>query len=125
MGEFGAMLKRICHPNAMSSDIMWRKLFLQLYNKSGPTDKLGELVYSDQGKNTAKILSPAFSIIADATASTIFENLSETTIEIGLIPRFTLIECPDERPPTNRNAFIGPSAQLTTRVEQLALRCLR
>ncbi len=124
MGEFGGTLKNICHPRATSSDVMWRDLFLELFNQSGPTDVLGEMVYSDTGKNTAAILSPAFSIVADATAVSIFENLSETTIEIGLVPRFLLIECPDFRPYTNPDRGLPPTLQLVTRVEQLSLRCL-
>jgi hypothetical protein len=124
MGEFGHMLKRICNPNAIGADVMWRKLFLELFNKSGPTDKLGRMVYSDQGKNTAEVVSPAFSIVADSTASSVFENLSEETIEIGLIPRFMIIECTDKRPPTNPDAWAPPSDELVARVEALAIRCL-
>lgn len=124
MGEFGTMLKRICNPNAISSDLMWRKLFLQLFNKSGPTDTLGELVYSDQGKNTAAIDSPAFSIIGDSTAETIFENLSDSVIRLGLIPRFTLIEAPDYRPPTNPNFGLPPHDYLIRRVEHLCVRSM-
>lgn len=124
MGEFGHMLKRICNPKAIGADVMWRKLFLELFNKSGPTDKLGRMVYSDQGKNTAEVQSPAFSIVADSTASSVFENLSEETIEIGLIPRFMIIECTNKRPPTNPDAWAPPSDELTAKVEALAIRCL-
>lgn len=124
LGEFGHTLRKICHPNAIGADLMFRKLLLQLYNKSGPTDKLRELVYSDTGKNTAKVLSPAFSIVAESTASSVFENLSEAQIEMGLIPRFFLIDCPDKRPYTNPNHGISPSTELTAKVEALALRCL-
>jgi len=124
MGEFGGTLKSICSPRATSSETMWRDLFLELFNQSGPSDVLGEMVYSDTGKNTKAIVSPAFSIVADATATSIFENLSETTVEIGLVPRFTLIEVPDFRPYTNPNRGLPPSVELVGRVEELALRCL-
>lgn len=124
MGEFGHMLSRICSPHAIGADVMWRKLFLDLFNKSGPKDMLGKMVYSDTGKNTAAVKSPAFSIVADATAASVFDNLSEQTIEIGLIPRFILVECNDKRPATNENAFAAPGQKLAAQVESLAHRCL-
>jgi hypothetical protein len=124
LGEFGHTIRTICSPNAIGADIMWRKMLLHLYNKSGHNDVLGSMVYSDAGKNTPIVNSPAFTLLAESTASSLFEGLTEQAIEIGLIPRFLLIECHSKRPPLNHNAFTMPGEGLVSRVEAIAHRCL-
>ena len=125
MGEFGHTLSNMCHPHATSAEVMTRKLYLELFNKSGPTARLGRMVYSDDAKNTAEVESPAYSVVADATPESVFEGLSDQAIEIGLVPRFLVVECNDKRPPTNRTSFgATPPDSLISKVEALAVRCM-
>lgn len=124
LSEFGHTLKRICSPHAIGADIMWRKVLLDVYNKSGHNDILGSMVYSDTGKNTPVVIAPALTLLTESSPASLYEGLDEQGIEIGLVPRFLLLECDNTRPPSNPNAFAAPPQALTARVEGLAQRCL-
>jgi hypothetical protein len=120
MSEFGHTLKRITRPDANSADVMWRKVLLDIFNKSGRNDTLGRMVYSDSGKNTKPIMSPALTLLTESAPSSLYDGMDESSIENGLVPRFLLVECPDLRPEPNPAPFAPPPKQLTSRVTALA-----
>ncbi len=124
LSEFGHTLKRISRPDAIGADIMWRKVLLDVYNKSGAADVLGSMVYSDAGKNTPSVNAPCLTLLTESSPASLYEGLDEQSIEVGLVPRFLLLECTNKRPPTNPNAFIPPTGPLVTQLEALAHRCL-
>lgn len=120
MDEFGHTLSKINRPDATGSDQLWRKVLLAAYNKSGADDYLTDMVYSDQAKNVPSIKSPALTVLGESAPGTFYEAIDEFSIESGLVPRFTLIECPDHRPPANPNAWERPPQELVDRVVALA-----
>lgn len=124
MSEFGQTLQKICSPGAIGSDVMWRKVFLELFTKSGANKSLGSMVYSDTGKNTPTINSPALTVLGETTYAALAEGIDEQAVEIGLIPRFLLIECGNYRPPSNPNYNAPPPSTLVDKIEALAHRCL-
>jgi len=124
LSEFGHTLKRISRPDANGADIMWRKTLLDVYNKSGAADVLGSMVYSDTGKNTPAVNAPCLTLLTESSPASLYEGLDEQSIEVGLVPRFLLIECGNKRPPSNPNAFLPPGDPLISKIEILAHRCL-
>ena len=88
VGEFGHTIQRICHPRASSSDVMLRKVILDLYNQSGEHDVLQPTIYSDTAKNLDPVDSPAFSLFGETAPEALYPHLTESMIAIGLLPRF-------------------------------------
>jgi hypothetical protein len=120
VGEFGIALQQMCQPNAPSSQVTLRKVILDLYNKSGINDDLGQTVYSDKDKNTSVIKSPAFSILGESSPDLYYPNLDERMFGQGLIPRFTVIEYTGNRPRLNKaHAFVKPGAELVQKLSDL------
>ena len=120
LGEFGLTLQKICDPKASSSDIMLRKVLLDLYSRSGQGSYLRPHCYAEEAKNTSTIESPAVTILGEGTPETFFEGITPDHIAEGLIPRFTVIEYFGQRPPTNRNKFYKPDSALLTRFVDMA-----
>jgi len=121
IGEIGLLFKQITAHNANSNQLGLRKILLDLFNKSGDGNVLRPTIYSDRDKNTAPLLSPAFSLLGETTPETFYESLSEQLISDGLLPRFTIIEYTGLRPPLNESHNLAfPSAQL---IEQLSALC--
>jgi hypothetical protein len=119
LGEFGLTLQEISDRRANSSQIMLRKVLLDLYAKSGWSRQLHSSVYSDKEKNTKLIHAPNVSILGESTPETFFEGLDTGHIAEGLIPRFSLIEYTGPRPPRNPKAFTPPDQDLTQRFSDL------
>jgi len=112
-GEFGIKLKTICSERANSADLMLQKVMLDLYNKSGATDKLMPTAYSDAERNTQTISSPAFTMIGESTPDWFYDNVNETMINSGLLPRFCVMEYLGPRPRSNpMGSTIQPVAEL-------------
>lgn len=103
VGEFGMKFKQLCSERASSNDLGLKRIFLDLYNKSGSSSILKPLIYSDKDKNTESIKSPAFSMLGETTPETFYENLTSNLISDGLLPRFTIIEYHGKRPQLNKN----------------------
>jgi len=120
VGEFGMKFKQLCSDRASSNDIGLKRIFLDLYNKSGKDSILKPLIYSDKDKNTEPIKSPSFSMLGETTPETFYENLNAALISDGLLPRFTIIEYKGKRPQLNENHLnISPSSQLMDRFSAL------
>lgn len=125
VGEFGLMLQQMCSPHANASQVTLRRILLALYNKSGADDSQREMIYSDKDKNTQVIKSPSFSLLGESTPESFYVSLDETMIAQGLLPRFTCVEYLGQRPPLNhKHQTAEPSADLITRVGELAANCL-
>lgn len=119
-GEFGIKLKSICRSGANQADVMTQRVLLDLFNKSGPSDALYPTVYSDSEKNTGTIKSPAVSIIGESTPEWFYDNVDDSMIRSGLLPRFCVVEYLGFRPASNhtaKNVTVPP--ELTERLATL------
>lgn len=116
LGEFGLTLQALCDKNASPSNIMLRKVLLDLYAKSGHDKVLRPSVYSDQDKNTALVRSPNVTILGESTPDTFYNSLDAGHIAEGLIPRFCVVEYTGPRPSRNAQAFHRPPSALVTRL---------
>lgn len=120
VGEFGLKFKQMADERAQQHDTSLLRALLDLYNKSGRDDTVGETVYSDKEKNTATIVAPAVSIIGESTPETFYSTLTEGMIANGLLPRFTIIEYNGPRPRRNPAAqYEQPNADLVERLGKL------
>ncbi|ADP72328.1 hypothetical protein Rvan_3126 [Rhodomicrobium vannielii ATCC 17100] len=119
-GEFGLQMQQMTRPNAPTHLAGLQEILLDLYAKSGRHGELRPSVHSDREKNTANVVAPSFSLLAEGTPETFYAGLSETLIATGLLPRFLLIEYTGKRPPLNESPTHEPSPEL---VQQLAQLC--
>jgi hypothetical protein len=103
MGEFADTLKKMSNGSRDNNKQDLRIDMLDIYNKSGKGDVLGNLIYSDKDKNTEVVKSPAVSIIGESVPDKFYEYLSREMITEGLLPRFCIIEYKGDRPPFNKN----------------------
>lgn len=124
LGEFGLTLQQLCDPQASSAQIMFKKVLLDVYSKSGFDQKLRSSVYSDVEKNTKVIQAPNVTLLAESTPETFFVALDAHHISEGLIPRFMIVEYTGNRPARNKSAGSPPSAELVSAFETLAARSL-
>lgn len=124
LGEFGLRLQQMSSPNANGSEVSLRRMFLDLYNKSGYSETLHPSVYSDKANNTSAVSSPSFSILGESTPERFYGALNEDMISEGLLPRFLLIEYKGNRPPLNEgHTSVIPSFSLIERLAALAAQC--
>lgn len=124
LGEFGLRLQQMSSPNANGSEVSLRRMFLDLYNKSGYSEILHASVYSDKANNTSAVPSPSFSILGESTPERFYGALNEDMISEGLLPRFLLIEYKGNRPALNeKHTDVIPSFSLVERLASLAAQC--
>lgn len=124
LGEFGLRLQQMSSPNANGSEVSLRRMFLDLYNKSGYSEILHASVYSDKANNTSAVPSPSFSILGESTPERFYGALNEDMISEGLLPRFLLIEYKGNRPPLNEaHTSVVPSFNLVEKLASLAAQC--
>jgi len=124
LGEFGLRLQQMSSPNANGSEVSLRRMFLDLYNKSGHSEILHASVYSDKANNTSAVPSPSFSILGESTPERFYGALNEDMISEGLLPRFLLIEYKGNRPALNEHhTEIHPSTALIGNVASLVAQC--
>jgi hypothetical protein len=121
LGEFGLTLQQICDPNATSAQIMYRKVLLDLYSKSGWSNILRSSVYSDTVKNTKVVQAPNVTILGETTPETFFDGLDSSHISEGLIPRFLVIQYAGNRPPRNKAAGSPPSKNLIEKFSEIVM----
>jgi hypothetical protein len=124
LGEFGLRLKSMSDANANSSEINLRKMLLDLFNKSGFGQTYKPSIYSKSTDSVPTTQAPSFSIVAESTPKTFYENLNEDMITEGLLPRFNIIEYTGKRPEYNENhASVQPSMSLIDRFGSLVAMC--
>lgn len=119
LGEFGLTLQQLCDKNAYGALIVLRKVLLDIYGKSGWNGRIRSSVYADVEKNTKEIQAPSVTLLGESTPSTFFNAIDASHIELGLIPRFLVIEYTGPRPPQNENAQFPPSVDLVRRFSDL------
>lgn len=120
LGEIGITLKRITNENANSHEKHIKKVWLDLYNKSGAGDMLNPTAYSDKDKTGEPVPSPAFSMVGESVPDAFYEALDESMVASGLLPRFTIIEYTGPRPRLNKfNHNAGPNPGLLSNVRAL------
>ena len=120
-GEFGIKLKTICSPKAFANDLIMQKVLLDFYSKSGASDVILPTAYSDSGKNTKALESPAFSFIGETAPDWFYDNVDEDMIRSGLLPRMIIIEYAGKRPPTNEHCdLVIPTVDLLTKLQTIA-----
>lgn len=124
LGEFGLRLQAMSAPGANGSDVSLRRMFLDLYNKSGLTDVLQASAYSKREDSTHAVPSPSFSIMGESTPERFYGALTEDMISEGLLPRFLIIEYKGDRPPSNEHhTSVVPSFSVIERLAALAAQC--
>jgi hypothetical protein len=92
VGEYGLQLKQMSADNGNPNAVGLRRTLLNLYNKSGHGDQMGEMIYSNKDNSTEIVLSPAFSLYGESTAGSFYGSMDESSVVDGLLPRFTIIE---------------------------------
>ena len=124
LGEIGLTLQQICDPRANSAHVMLRRVLLDLYTKSGWDKTLRPMVYSDKDKNTNAVQAPSLTVLGESTPETFFDNIDQSHISEGLIPRFSIIEYKGQRPAKNPNAFMRPPEALVKKFTDVILTAL-
>ena len=120
LGEFGLTIQQMCAPNASSSQIVLRKVLLDLYMKSGGSEWLEPTIYSDKSNNTQIVHSPSLSILGETTPDSFFPHLDEYIVSQGLLPRFTCIEYTGKRMALNKaHKDAQPAPELIDSVSNL------
>lgn len=102
LGEIGITLSSICDPKASAHLAMYKKVLLDLYGKSGKTKTLRPSVYADSVKNTKAIEAPNVTILGEGNPESFYGTLELQHISEGLVPRFIIIPCQDNRPERNK-----------------------
>jgi primase/DNA polymerase family protein len=125
VGEFGLMLQAMCSFHANPTQIILRKVLLELYMKSGHNEVLRETIYSDKANNSPIVASPSFSLLGESTPAAYYGGLDEAMIAQGLLPRFLCIEYGGRVPYLNEKHFqIKPMEQLVSKVSDVCVNCL-
>lgn len=117
--EFSKVLQQLHDPRANAATMLLKKLYLELYSKSGHGRTYGAMAYSDSDKNVAPLKSPCFSILGICPPNNFFEQLDTLSIEEGLVPRLLVIEHIGDLPYPNKAPKPGPSAALVARFKEL------
>ena len=125
IGEFGLRFKQMADDRASPADVSLLRTLLDLYNKSGHGQIVGETVYSDKDKNTHAVTAPAVSIIGESVPGSFYDNLNESMVANGLLPRFTIVEYSGQRPRRNPQAqFVKPDPSLMDRLVKVVVASL-
>lgn len=120
VGEFGLKMRQLADPRASSSEIMLKRVLLDLYNKSGAHARLGASVYAQKENNSEAVKSPAFSLLGESTPETFYSALDESLITDGLLPRVTVMEYQGDRPPLNEgHGRVVPEENLVSNLAEL------
>ncbi|HCK4362940.1 TPA: hypothetical protein N0G47_000758 [Pseudomonas aeruginosa] len=119
--EFSKVLQQLHDPRANAATMLLKKLYLELYSKSGHGRTYGAMAYSDSDKNVAPLKAPCFSILGICPPNNFFEQLDTRSIEEGLVPRLLVIEHIGDLPYPNKAPKPGPSAALVARFRELVV----
>ena len=119
LGEFGFRLKSMCDPRANAAETKLLGTLLDMFAKSGGRAVLGANVYSDKDKSTEAIDAPSMSLLADTTPGTFYNILNEEMIDMGLLPRFLIMEYKGKRAYLNENMIRQPSNELIGKLVSL------
>lgn len=125
LGEFGITLEQICDPRAQPAQKELRRVILDLFGKSGKSDSLSEVIYSDKANDTQVVYSPALTILGETTPDSFYPHLTEDMVASGLLPRFTCIEYKGRRVAMNKShADAVPTEELVSTMVSLCANAL-
>lgn len=120
IGEAGIWTKKLCSPYARQNELDLLELILDAYGKSGPTDMMRPLVYSDRSKNTTNVRAPGLTILGESTPAKFYEAVDYDSISVGLLPRYLLIEYNGQREEFNEgHEFVPIDPVLLSRLIEL------
>jgi hypothetical protein len=120
IGEFGLQMQMLSNPRLSNAELMFKKMILDLYHKSGKHGSVDPAAYSDKSNNIATVKSPAFSLLGESVPSRFYGSLSEDMVSDGFIPRFICVEYKGERPEINHfSDRAKPSFQLVNSLADL------
>lgn len=126
IGECGKLIKQLTSDRASANQEGLLKRLLSIYSNSGKDHHMSGMVYSDRQKNQAVVKAPALSLFGETTPDQFYELVTPTTVRIGLIPRFLLIEYLGKRPTLNyAHSGERPSAELINGLCDLVAMCLK
>lgn len=115
IGEAGLWMRTLSDPYAPAHILGQRRLYLELYGRSGKDAELQPSIYADKAKNLKSIKQPAYSILAESTQTRFFENVNASLIAEGFIPRWLIVEYKGKRVPMNEDHDkVAPSPVLLT-----------
>lgn len=120
LGEFGLTLQDLCDPRASTPVKMLKKVFLDLYTKSGFSDMLNPTAYSDTDKNTKAVRAPCVTILGESSPEHFYDALDSSHIAGGLVPRFCVIVYDGPRPRKNPRPFEPCAQELADKLVALA-----
>lgn len=124
LGEFGLTLQSLNDLNASGSQVILKKVLLDVYAKSGYNKILRSSVYSDAEKNTKVVRAPNITILGESTPDIFYDGLDANSVAQGLIPRFSIFEYTGPRPDRNPNAFHLPPKELVEKFEMFVATAL-
>lgn len=76
--------------NPVASQI--KRTLLDAYSRSGPNHSLKARVYSNKDKDVGEVFSPALSLVGESAPESYFENLTESMIAEGFMPRWLVLQ---------------------------------
>ena len=124
LGEFGLTLSEMANPRA-GHLLGLKRMLLHLFNKSGKGNVFDATVYSDKMKNIPNAVAPSFTIVGESTPQAFYSSLSENMIELGVLPRFTIIEYKGKVPYYDKSfKKLDPPFELIDKITSLAAICL-
>lgn len=125
VGEFGYKLREMSSQTANANTTAIMGTLLDLYNKSGQGNIVGSSAYSDKTNNTNVVNSPSFTLIGESTPSKLYENINESMVSDGLLPRFMVMDYDGPRVEFNENhKNVEPPFQLIEQLAALVAQCL-
>src|SRR5690606_11586532 len=118
-GEFGLFLQGMMKSKPGDAMHTFKRVLLDIYNKSGITSYIKQAIYADKEKNTEMVQAPNVTFIGESTPEEFYRALDEDSIMDGFIPRLMLIEHKGDRPTLNDNAGFAPPDALVRKVADL------
>lgn len=104
VGEVGRKFKRMASDrDSTMTDL--RTTWTNLWEKSGPNDRVPGMRYSDKEKNVIGTRGVAFSLIGETTPDTFLQALTPDMAADGFLSRFLIVEHDGPRPPLNEDRF--------------------
>lgn len=103
-GEFDTFLGSLTGKYVDSRFKELYSLLLDLYGKSGQSAILTGTVYSDKVKNIKPIRAPNLTFTGECTPTGFFDNVDESTMMRGFLPRMLIVHVTSDSPHANRSA---------------------
>lgn len=104
VGEVGRRFKRMASDrDSTMTDL--RTTWTNLWEKSGPNDRVPGMRYSNKENHVMGTRGVAFSLIGETTPDTFLQALTPDMAADGFLSRFLIVEYDGPRPPLNEDRF--------------------